>query len=231
MLLNNCELTPAVILSVDDPKKLGRIKCIIPGIIDSSTMSEENIPWCYPFSMSRYQSFSKCIPGQKVWVLINKSNYNEYWYLPFFEYNEISKNHLEEVYDNDNPEIFMSRCLGENNAMSTYDDKNGFSEKIGDHHIDLHPEGHVSIVGGDGQVDINGGIVTLGNKDKGVEPTIKGTTFMDHLKTINAALNAVMGGQKAGQPVDASLVAALTIMNEQFKLMIGDSLTEYVKVN
>lgn len=162
MLLNNCELIPAVIQSVKDPKKLGRIKCVIPGIIDNSTMSEENMPWCYPFGMNAYQSFSKCIPGQKVWVLINKSNYNEYWYLPFFEYNEISKEYLEGVYDNDNPEILVSRSLGDNSALSTYDDKAGFSERIGDNHIDLHPDGHISLVGGEGEVDIDGGSIKIG---------------------------------------------------------------------
>ena len=106
MLLNNCELIPGVVQSSKDPENLGRIKCVIPGVIDSETMSLENMPWAYPLGMAHYQSFSKPIEGQKVWVLINKSNYNEYWYLPFFEYNDKTKEYLNSgVYENDNPLI------------------------------------------------------------------------------------------------------------------------------
>ena len=74
MTLSNCELIPSVIYDTNDPLKLGRIKCVVPGFIDNSTMSLENMPWVRPLDMGRHQSFSKPVKGFKVWVLINKAN-------------------------------------------------------------------------------------------------------------------------------------------------------------
>ena len=76
MTLSNCELIPSVIYDTNDPLKLGRIKCVVPGFIDNSTMSLENMPWVRPLDMGRHQSFSKAVKGFKVWVLINKANYS-----------------------------------------------------------------------------------------------------------------------------------------------------------
>ena len=184
MKLQNCELVPAVIQSTDDPLKLGRIKCDIPGLIDHNTMSMENMPWIRPIIMNRSQSFSKPVVGFKVWVLINKSNYNEYWYFPFFELNDISTEFLESVYDSDNPEIFMSHNNGSLNSMSTYDDQNGFSTKIGENHIELHPDGHISLLGSSGEVDIDGSHIKVGKKDGDYEPTVKGESLKNILSKL-----------------------------------------------
>lgn len=176
MNFSDCEVVPSVIYNVDDPLKLGRIKCVIPGYVDNTTMSLENMPWVRPWFMWRHQSFSKPVKGFKVWVIINKANYNEYWYIPLYEYNDITKEYLEDVYDNDQPEIFMSHNNGGNHAMFTYDEKNGYNEKIGQHHIELHPDGHISIVGGQHQVDIDGE-VKVGASSGSYERAVKGETL------------------------------------------------------
>ena len=178
MTLSNCELIPSVIYDTNDPLKLGRIKCVVPGFIDNSTMSLENMPWVRPLDMGRHQSFSKPVKGFKVWVLINKANYNEYWYIPFFEYNDISKEYLDSTYE-DQPEIIISHNNGGNHAMLTYDEKNGYNIKLGQHHIELHPNGHISILGGEMEVDIDGEI-KIGQKDGDYKLAVKG----DPLKNI-----------------------------------------------
>jgi len=189
MKLKDCELVPAVIQSTDDPLKLGRIKCDIPGLVDHNTMSIENMPWIRPIFMNRSQTFSKPVVGFKVWVLINKSNYNEYWYFPFFELNDISKEFLESVYDSDNPEIFMSHNNGSLNAMSTYDDQNGFTIKIGEHHIELHPDGHISLLGGSGEVDIDGSHIKVGKKDGNYEHAVMGDSLKEILEKLHKGFN------------------------------------------
>lgn len=187
MTLSNCELIPSVIYDTNDPLKLGRIKCVVPGFIDNSTMSLENMPWVRPLDMGRHQSFSKPVKGFKVWVLINKANYNEYWYIPFFEYNDISKEYLDSTYE-DQPEIIISHNNGGNHAMLTYDEKNGYNIKLGQHHIELHPNGHISILGGEMEVDIDGEI-KIGQKDDDYKSAVKG----DPLKNILDELHKYFG--------------------------------------
>ena len=180
MNLDGCELIPSVIVDTKDEMKLGRIKCVIPGYVDPS-FSKENMPWVRPLCMTRHQSFSKMMPGYKVWVLANKNNYNEFWYLPFFELNDISKNFLESTYDADQPEIIVSHNTGGNHAMMTYDETSGFNTKIGENHMQLKPDGHVSIVGGTGQVDINGSNIKVGSVGGDYEPAILGNKLLEIL--------------------------------------------------
>lgn len=183
MTLSNCELIPSVIYDTNDPLKLGRIKCVVPGFIDNSTMSLENMPWVRPLDMGRHQSFSKPVKGFKVWVLINKANYNEYWYIPFFEYNDISKEYLDSTYE-DQPEIIISHNNGGNHAMLTYDEKNGYNIKLGQHHIELHPNGHISILGGEMEVDIDGEI-KIGKKDGDYKRAVKGEPLKNILDELH----------------------------------------------
>ena len=44
MDLSNFDLIPAVIDNANDPEKLGRVKCTIPGVTDNSMICDENMP-------------------------------------------------------------------------------------------------------------------------------------------------------------------------------------------
>ena len=70
----------SVVEYVDDPLKIGRIQASIPGVIHHApgqTEEKEALPWIRPFKMYCYQTFTKPLQGQKVWILMNKSNYLE----------------------------------------------------------------------------------------------------------------------------------------------------------
>ena len=227
MTLSNCELIPSVIYDTNDPLKLGRIKCVVPGFIDNSTMSLENMPWVRPLDMGRHQSFSKPVKGFKVWVLINKANYNEYWYIPFFEYNDISKEYLDSTYE-DQPEIIISHNNGGNHAMLTYDEKNGYNIKLGQHHIELHPNGHISILGGEMEVDIDGEI-KIGQKDVDYKRAVKG----DPLKNILDELHQYFG-ELATAASNNSFTSHLSPGFEKCKTALANTesiLSDKVKVN
>ena len=227
MTLSNCELIPSVIYDTNDPLKLGRIKCVVPGFIDNSTMSLENMPWVRPLDMGRHQSFSKPVKGFKVWVLINKANYNEYWYIPFFEYNDISKEYLDSTYE-DQPEIIISHNNGGNHAMLTYDEKNGYNIKLGQHHIELHPNGHISILGGEMEVDIDGEI-KIGQKNGDYQRAVKGEPLKNILDNLNKAFNALQTSASSS-PFTSHLGAGF----EMCKTALADTesiLSNKVKVN
>ena len=88
MKLSNCEIRPGVVVTADDPKKMGRIKAVVPGWFDNSSMNEEDMFWIAPFtSGSGYQRVSKCLEGQKVWVLHDSTNEYEYYYVTMWETN------------------------------------------------------------------------------------------------------------------------------------------------
>lgn len=158
----------------NDPLKIGRIKCTIPGVIHSDTTDEEAMPWIRCFKMGAYQTFSRPIVGQKVWVLISKTNYNEFWWFPFYENIDICQQYLEEYYDYQ-PDIFHARHTGNGDAMSTYDDKQGYLTKIGDDHINLKPNKEFEIDCQDCRICIKSNKVYLGDKDEGKhEPAIMG---------------------------------------------------------
>ena len=62
MKLSNCEIRPGVVVTADDPKKMGRIKAVVPGWFNNASMHEEDMFWIAPFtSGSGYQRVSKCI--------------------------------------------------------------------------------------------------------------------------------------------------------------------------
>ena len=227
MTLSNCELIPSVIYDVNDPLKLGRIKCVVPGFIDNSTMSLENMPWVRPLEMTRHQSFSKPVKGFKVWVLVNKANYNEYWYIPFFEYNDITKQYLDGVYE-EQPEVIISHNNGGNHAMLTYDEKNGFIEKLGQHHIELHPNGHISLLGGQQEVDIDGE-VKIGKQGGDYKRAVKGEPLKDILDNLNKAFNT-LATASANNPFTSHLTPGF----EMCKTALADTqsiLAKNVKVN
>ena len=139
MKFTDLELIPSVIINDIDPKKLGRVRCTVPGYINGETMAVSRMPWIMPLNMNGYQQFSHPMKGQKVWVIKNHTNENEYWYIPFFELNEDSKSYLSQVYDQDHPEILFSRNSGGYHALMTYDDKNGYIVNINEKVIKIKP--------------------------------------------------------------------------------------------
>ena len=150
------------VIFVDDPMKFGRIKCNIPGIIDESTSVIEAMPWVRPFKMHGYQTFCKPVVNQKVWVLVSKTNYNEYWWFPYHETSDMVQQYLDDNYDNQ-PDVFNAREGSNGNAMFTYDEKNGYLMKIGDDHINIKPNQDIELLAGSHVVKIKDGKVCCGS--------------------------------------------------------------------
>ena len=226
MKLEDCELIPAVIYSIKDPEKLGRIKCIIPGIIDNTTMSEENIPWVRPIGMNRQQSFSMPVVGYKVWVLINKANYNEYWYFPFFEKNDITDNYLsDDVYESGNAEVLVSHNKGGTPVKMTYDDINGYNIQLGSNHIQMNTDGVISIVGGECDIKMKGGVITIGNGGN-AQFAVKGDELKNILDQLKIAMQKLQGASQGMlSPLAPGFATAAQVLNT------SNILAEHVKVN
>ena len=116
MKLSDYEFFPGSIIDVADPKYQGRVKANVPTLFDPS-MNKDGLPWIYPFTMGGNQSFSKMTEGSKIWVFRNRTNYNEFWYVPMFELKADTRELLGSDDTYENGEVLLSRNMG---SMSVY---------------------------------------------------------------------------------------------------------------
>ena len=194
MKLSNVEVVPGVIVDTKDPKKLGRVKINAPALMRGNnsgdtygvveTIDNNVLPWVYPLTMSRYQSFSKQLEGMKVWVLNNTENYNEYWYIPMFDYIDVTENIVSEKYDND-VEVLMSRKNGDGSAAIYYDRSGGHVTQINDYSWNMTAGGDITCHGEQGDIDIRGGHVYMGKNTDSYEPAVFGDALVDLLDEIS----------------------------------------------
>lgn len=177
--LENYYIILSEVKYADDPMKYGRIKCDIPGVIHSSTILPEAypdaMPWVRPFKMYCYQTFTRPIVGQKVWVLCSKTNYNEYWWFPFYETLDFVQKFIEENYDNQ-PDVMHARQGSSGEVIFTYDDEHGYIMKLADDYLNLRPNREMKIAFNDCRIMIEGNLQYSGGGDDhgSYEPCVMG---------------------------------------------------------
>lgn len=182
MNLSDYEFYPGSIIDVDDPKQIGRVKANVPTVFDPS-MNSDGLPWIYPFTMPGYQRFSKMMEGSKIWVLRNRNNYQEFWYVPMYELTDDSKELMKD--DNyEDAEILMSRKMGNVSVYIYYNSTDGIMIKYGDdNYITINTDSEVILQAGKGQVKISGNHVYLGDGEKG-EPAVMGDKLYTALSNL-----------------------------------------------
>lgn len=173
MKLINVEMIPGVVINSNDDKGLGRVKCSVPGLFDPSVMPEDTLPWVYPLTMTGYQSFSKMMKGSKVWVIQNYSTYNEYWYIPFADFGQKTKDVLSQYYGND-VEVLMMRQSGSSTVSITYDNVNGYQLNIGDSSYLHLNEKSIELKNQNTALQMNGETVKIGNTSQEYHNSVNG---------------------------------------------------------
>lgn len=175
-----------VVQSFDD-KKLGRVKVAAPGIFDLSVMDEEALPWVYPFSMSGFQTYSRLQNGSKVWLIYHKTTQEEYWYLPFHELNENTKEFIGEDEESD---VLISREVC-GKTISIYQNKTeGLHIQYGTSLLTFNQEGQILLDSNGISVKIENGKVYLGSTENDeYERMVRGDKLMDILSTLSSDLN------------------------------------------
>ena len=159
MELKNVKVIPGVVIDGEDPKRLGRIKCVANGEFDNATMKTEHMHWCKPFTCgSGYQNMSKPIKGQKIWLLHDSTNYYDYWYIPYWEPNQNTMSALKDDYD-----VVVSRSGEGYGAQLFYNAQDGFIERIkNDGLIQMKPNCDILCQSNGAEVSIVGHEVQLG---------------------------------------------------------------------
>lgn len=227
MNLSDYEFFPGSIIKVDDPKYLGRVKAIVPTVFDTS-MNEEGLPWIYPFTMSGYQRFSKMKEGSKIWVLKNKTNYTEFWYIPMFELNEDTRNLNggdDDVYSDS--EVLLSRNLGTMSVYVYFNKKDGIMIQYGDNNfININPDSEIILNAGDGKILISGNHVYVGDGEKG-EPAVLGNKLVTLLNELSGKLSeassAAMGLYMPCPALVTALAGASNAINSNVNKILCDN--------
>lgn len=202
------DLVPGIIIDVNDPMKLGRVKCSAQGLFDPNTMDEDVLPWIMPIRMNKYQMFSKQEKNRKVWILNNKNNPNEYWYFTFFEMIKITDDLVKEKYDND-IEVVVSRPTAALSAQFSYDSKDGFIIHYDDWKWNMTPDGKVTCHGDQGDIDIRGQHVWVGRNSE--SPMYEPATLCKSLQKVFSNLQKDFSELLlAASQEDPALVPGLT---------------------
>lgn len=217
MNLSDYELIAAVIEDNKDPEKLGRVKCTAPGELDKNGMSLDLLPWVYPLCMGGYQRFSKPVRGSKIWLIKNKKNYNEYWYLPYFELNSAAKQFVSDNYD-DNVEIIMQRSDGGRESYITFDDNNGFVINTGKGRVIVNQNGDVTCTNdGNGTVKVSSGEAYIGNSNEAFEHTVKGDELVKVIKDfctkLELAAQSLISTDPYGGPAGQKIIQAVEYLS------------------
>lgn len=177
------EIILGVVIEDQDPKKLGRIKVGAPGYFDREVMSIEAIPWVYPFTMNYVTSFSHIALGNKVWLIINKENEEEYWYIPYHELQE----HTRKAIGSDvSADVIFSRDICGRVVQIYQNPDEGLVIRNGGETITLDNNGNIIAKTGDATVKIVGNNVYCGQDDSAWEPMVRGNKLYELLSQLSS---------------------------------------------
>ena len=186
MKFKNVELLPGTIIDAADPKKIGRVKCDVPGVFDSASMNQEGFPWIYPLTQPGFQRWSTPVKGHKVWVFKTTDNYQEFWYIPMMQLTNGTKE-LISGDDYENAEVLMARNMGPQSVNVYYKESVGLAIQFGTANINITPEQEILIEASGASVQLKNGKVYLGNGGEG-EHAAKGDSLHELLENLQNKL-------------------------------------------
>ena len=225
---DNLRLIIGVVESNADPEKLQRLKVSVPGMFTKDTMDIEAFPWVYPFNSYGYQSYSSILPGTKVLIIYDITNYYSLWYLPYFCPSETTKGHI-----NGETDILMCRNFGHGEGTIYQNTTEGLVIKFGDATINIDGENNINIFSGGKEFKISGGTCFCGEKDGTYEPMVMGQQLYKVLGKLAADLDFI-GTAAQGSPYTMHLVPKITGAGsaaDNLKQGIKDILSDSVKVS
>lgn len=223
MKLKDVEMVVGTCISNDDPEKLGRIKVAAPGYFDRSIMAIDSIPWVYPLTMPGYQVCSTITEGGKVWLIDNKTNADEFWYIPFYELNNDTKEALGNDVDTN---IVFSRNSGGKLVQLYQNDNDGIVMKSGDTAVTVSHDGSCKMVSNDVGVVIEGGTVYCGKKDEEKIQMVRGDTLTKIVNIIKDSFTSLKEAcleSPYTEPLVPHFRKGIDDINENINELLSDS--------
>lgn len=226
MTLGDFEILPGVVISNNDPLNQGRVKAVAPGLFDTSTMSEEDLFWINPFMMIGYQSFSKMEISSKIWILHNKNNYFEYWYIPMFEINS----HAPQGAAQTDSDVMLSRSVGGETVQLFYDRNNGFNIVVGGNKVNLLPNGAFHVIANDANITADSSGITLSKSGAETYYATKAEPLISLLSEHCAALMKI-SSLTLSSPFTAPLGEPIMKAATDLQNKLQDIKSDFVKIS
>lgn len=185
MKLSNFELYEGVVVDANDPKHLGRVKGVAPGLFDNTTMNINDMFWIYPFLCGGYQRVSKPQEGQKIWILNDTKNEYGYWYIPKPDLNLNTTAMLQ----NDDYDVLVSRS-GEGVGQQMYYNRDeGFVTRVSTAATStMTPSGDITNNSNGMQMSMKGGQAFIGTQSGDNHPMVLGDKIVDVLNSLKKNL-------------------------------------------
>jgi hypothetical protein len=213
MTLSDFVIVPGVVIYNSDPLNQGRVKACAPGLFDTATMKVEEMLWINPFCMTGQQTFSKMHVNSKIWILHNKNNYFEYWYIPMFEVNENAPQN-----GNSDADVLFARSVGGQSVQMYYSANAGTQIKNGDAGVQIKPSGDATLGSGNASVDCSAdGSVNIGG-DGDKYHVVKGEYLVELLESLAADFSTISNACYATPMLNP-------VVGETFNKMANDVLT------
>ncbi len=186
MKLSDFEIVEGVIVDANDPKHLGRVKGVAPGMFDNSTMNIGDMFWIYPFSSPGYQRASKPQQGQKIWILHNQANEYAYWYIPMAELNI----NTTATVQGDDYDVMVSRTGQGIGSQMYYNGDEGFVTRTGTTaSTTMSPSGDITNISNKSQVSMKGGLVYVGGEEGNNHSMVLGDKLVELLKGLQTNIS------------------------------------------
>lgn len=216
------EMVLGTCLSNDDPKKLGRIKVAAPGYFDRTVMAIDAIPWAYPLTMPHYQGYSTIADGGKVWLIDNKDNADEFWYIPFHELNPDTKAAVNDDVESD---VCFSRNVA-GKLVQLYQNKTeGIVLRVGGTTVTLGANGGCVIEADGATVTVEGKTVYCGKTGGSKEQMVRGSILRDILNNLAADLKELWTSAQSN-PYTCHLAPGIQKASNDITNKIPDLLSE-----
>ena len=184
MFFKDLEAIPGVVINAEDPEKLLRVKAAAPALFDPGTMDMEALPWIYRFPMCGYQHYSKLMNGSRIWIIRNRTNFYEFWYIPFSNLNQ----NTIDVAKSD-ADVLISRYTGNANAQLFYNAEDGFKTVLNSSYTQINADGDVINMSNDMSSKLYGGHYYVGKDGGEYEPMVLGRKLTDLFAKISSGLD------------------------------------------
>lgn len=187
MNLIDCNIRPGKVAQVVDTR--GCIKVYAPGLF-SEQDSPDLLPPVYPLGLQHYGQFSSLLEGDKVWILSNNGNSQQFFYI---RYNIIPTNIKMKLDNGDaNVEVLFSREGKDGLAQIFFNDSEGIIISNGDAIIKMNEDKILlSTPGVSRTIEISNNGISLGSEGGSSEPAVLGDKLVDVLDDIYNILNNI----------------------------------------
>jgi len=180
------------IVDVQDPEYRGRIRCIIPNMIESDDV--DKLPWAEPFLKNIPTLNSIDIPhiNDHVYILINGNRYCEQYYMPIKNLSQKTIDLLKTSYED--AVIFIEKKIGDKEITAYVNQNDGLVCNYNDNSIIITPDNKINISQNNGteiDIDSNGNFTLQTKNGKTAQYSLLGEDTDNVIKNLCDNLVAI----------------------------------------